>query len=62
MLRYGLEFRAHPHSQQFTVRYQAVVFRPFRNEVVDAIVTQVDGMGLRGQVGAMSVFIYKDVP
>eukprot|EP01128_Nolandella_sp_AFSM9_P003723 TRINITY_DN162_c3_g2_i1.p1 TRINITY_DN162_c3_g2~~TRINITY_DN162_c3_g2_i1.p1 ORF type:complete len:179 (+),score=40.12 TRINITY_DN162_c3_g2_i1:29-538(+) len=45
---------------KFNVKYQAVVFRPFNSEVVDAIVTHLDEMGLRCQVGAMIVFIYKD--
>jgi len=45
---------------KFTVTYEAIVFRPFRNQVLDAVVVSVDSLGIRAQAGALGVFIYKD--
>ncbi|RDW23745.1 hypothetical protein B0I72DRAFT_136491 [Yarrowia lipolytica] len=44
-------------SAEFTVNYRAIVWRPFKNEVVDAIVTNVNKMGFFGDVGPLSVFV-----
>ncbi|OWK17282.1 hypothetical protein Celaphus_00013371, partial [Cervus elaphus hippelaphus] len=38
----------------YPVKYKAIVFRPFKGEVVDAVVTQV---GLFTEIGPMSCFI-----
>lgn len=46
---------------QFDVQYRALVYRPIRNEIVEGSVTQVDLLGIRVQVGPMTVFVYKDV-
>jgi DNA-directed RNA polymerase II subunit RPB7 len=43
----------------FPVRYKAIVFRPFKNEVMDAIVTAVNKMGFFALVGPMQVFVSK---
>ncbi|KAL7978166.1 hypothetical protein Chor_005153 [Crotalus horridus] len=41
----------------YPVKYKAIVFRPFKGEVVDAIVTQVNKVGLFTEIGPMSCFI-----
>jgi len=41
------------------VKFKAIVFRPFKNEVVDAIVSQVTKMGFFAEVGPLQVFISK---
>ncbi|ODQ66675.1 DNA-directed RNA polymerase II 19 kda polypeptide [Nadsonia fulvescens var. elongata DSM 6958] len=44
-------------SAEFEVKYRAVVWRPFKGEVVDAIVTNVNKMGYFADVGPLSVFV-----
>eukprot|EP00742_Colponemidia_sp_Colp-10_P004961 GILJ01005301.1.p1 GENE.GILJ01005301.1~~GILJ01005301.1.p1 ORF type:complete len:174 (-),score=23.48 GILJ01005301.1:253-774(-) len=41
----------------FPVRYSAVVFRPFKGEVMDAVVTQVNAMGIFAEAGPLQVFV-----
>ncbi|KAM9764098.1 DNA-directed RNA polymerase II subunit RPB7 isoform 2-T2 [Dama dama] len=41
----------------YPVKYKAIVFRPFKGEVVDAVVTQVNKVGLFTEIGPMSCFI-----
>ncbi|KAF7235180.1 DNA-directed RNA polymerase II subunit RPB7 [Varanus komodoensis] len=41
----------------YPVKYKAIVFRPFKGEVVDAMVTQVNKVGLFTEIGPMSCFI-----
>ncbi|OAF66519.1 RNA polymerase II subunit B7 [Intoshia linei] len=41
----------------FPVRYQAIVFRPFKGEILDSIVKQVNKVGIFTQIGPMSCFI-----
>ncbi|XP_015706719.1 DNA-directed RNA polymerase II subunit RPB7 [Coturnix japonica] len=41
----------------YPVRYKAIVFRPFKGELVDAVVTQVNKVGLFTEIGPMSCFI-----
>eukprot|EP01012_Entosiphon_sulcatum_P031426 TRINITY_DN3964_c0_g1_i1.p2 TRINITY_DN3964_c0_g1~~TRINITY_DN3964_c0_g1_i1.p2 ORF type:complete len:174 (-),score=48.33 TRINITY_DN3964_c0_g1_i1:18-539(-) len=41
----------------FTVRFKALVYRPFRGEVVDTLVTQVTKMGFFAEVGPMQIFV-----
>lgn len=48
-------------SSQFEIQYNAIVYRPIRNEIVEGVVAHVDQLGIRVIVGAMTVFIYKDV-
>lgn len=43
----------------FPVKYNAVVFRPFKGEVLDGIVTTVNKMGFFADVGPLQVFVSK---
>jgi len=43
----------------FEVSYKAIVFRPFKNEIVDAVVTEVNKMGFMAEVGPLQVFVSK---
>jgi len=43
----------------FPIRYMAVVFRPFKGEVLDAVVTTVNKMGFFAEVGPLQVFVSK---
>ncbi|KAI9847216.1 MAG: DNA-directed RNA polymerase II subunit, partial [Sclerophora amabilis] len=42
---------------EFTVHYRAVVWRPFKGETVDAVVTSVNKMGFFADVGPLNVFV-----
>jgi len=42
---------------EFTVGYRAVVWRPFKGETVDAIVTSVNKMGFFAEVGPLPLFV-----
>ncbi|KAL9601369.1 MAG: hypothetical protein Q9219_002545 [cf. Caloplaca sp. 3 TL-2023] len=42
---------------EYTIQYRAVVWRPFKGETVDAIVTSVNRMGVFADVGALPVFV-----
>eukprot|EP01135_Chromosphaera_perkinsii_P005869 Nk52_evm2s370 gene=Nk52_evmTU2s370 len=50
----GLEWKG---LVTFSVKYKAVVFRPFKGEVLDAIVKQVTKVGVFAEVGPLSIFI-----
>uniref|UniRef100_A0A0N4ZFI5 DNA-directed RNA polymerase II subunit RPB7 n=1 Tax=Parastrongyloides trichosuri TaxID=131310 RepID=A0A0N4ZFI5_PARTI len=41
----------------YFVKYKAIVFRPFKNQVMDAIVTQINKVGIFCEIGPLSVFI-----
>lgn len=41
----------------YNVKYKAIVFRPFKGEVLDAVVTQVNKVGLFTEIGPLSCFI-----
>eukprot|EP01137_Pigoraptor_chileana_P006306 Opistho-2@50517 len=41
----------------FSMRYTAVVFRPFKGEVVEAVVKDVNKLGVFCQVGPIEIFI-----
>ena len=43
----------------FPIKYNAVVFRPFKGEVFDAVVTVVNKLGFFAQVGPLNVFVSK---
>ncbi|KAH7941810.1 hypothetical protein HPB49_017669 [Dermacentor silvarum] len=45
----------------YPVRYKAIVFRPFKGEVLDAVVTQVNKVGLFTEIGPLSCFISRHV-
>ncbi|KAL8275045.1 hypothetical protein Esti_001101 [Eimeria stiedai] len=38
-------------------KYQAIVFKPFKEEVLDAVVTDVNKLGLFAQCGPLKVFV-----
>lgn len=42
---------------KYILRFNALVFRPFRNEVMDAVVTSVTDLGIRAEAGPTDVFI-----
>ncbi|KAI9813743.1 MAG: DNA-directed RNA polymerase II subunit [Phylliscum demangeonii] len=42
---------------EFTVHYRAVVWRPFKGEVVDGVITSVNKMGIFAEVGPLVVFV-----
>jgi DNA-directed RNA polymerase II subunit RPB7 len=42
---------------EFTLTYRAVVWRPFKGETVDAIVSSVNKVGFFADVGPLSVFV-----
>lgn len=44
-------------SAEFEVKYRAVVWRPFKGEVVDGIVSNVQQLGVLVDVGPLTVFI-----
>ncbi|KAJ1976456.1 DNA-directed RNA polymerase II subunit [Dimargaris verticillata] len=44
-------------SAEFVVVYQAIVFKPFKNEVLDGVVKNVNKMGFFVDVGPLSVFV-----
>lgn len=46
---------------QFNVGYRAIVWRPFRGEVVDGMVSSVVNNGFFVDVGGLSVFVSKAV-
>jgi len=41
----------------FPVKFKAIVFKPFKGEVVDGVVTQVTKMGFFADVGPLQVFV-----
>jgi len=41
----------------YPVKYKAIVFRPFKGEVLEAVVTQVNKVGLFTEIGPLSCFI-----
>ncbi|RXG73223.1 DNA-directed RNA polymerase II subunit RPB7 [Armadillidium vulgare] len=43
----------------YPIKYKAIVFRPFKGEVLDAVVTQVNKIGLFCEIGPMQCFISK---
>ncbi len=45
----------------YNVAYQALVWRPFRGEVVDGLVTSVVNNGVFVEVGGLTVFVSKMV-
>lgn len=39
------------------VKYQAIVFKPFKDEVLDAVVTDVNELGFFAEAGPLKIFI-----
>jgi len=46
---------------EFTVRYRAVVWRPFKGETVDAIVTSVNYEGFHAMAGPLQLFVSREL-
>jgi DNA-directed RNA polymerase II subunit RPB7 len=42
---------------EFEVKYSAIIFKPYKGEVVDAIVVNVNKMGFFAEVGPLTVFV-----
>ncbi|KAI5850420.1 RNA polymerase Rpb7 [Morchella snyderi] len=42
---------------EFTITYKAVVWRPFKGETVDGVVSSVNKMGFFAEVGPLTVFV-----
>lgn len=42
---------------EFIVKYTAIVYKPFKNEVVDGVVASVNKMGIFADVGPLTCFI-----
>ncbi|CAA2989456.1 DNA-directed RNA polymerase II subunit RPB7 [Olea europaea subsp. europaea] len=45
----------------FPVKYQCVVFRPFKGEIVEAVVSMVNKMGFFAEAGPVQIFISNHV-
>ncbi|KAF2596509.1 hypothetical protein F2Q68_00007826 [Brassica cretica] len=43
----------------FPVKYQCVVFRPFKGEILEAVVTLVNKMGFFAEAGPVQIFVSK---
>jgi DNA-directed RNA polymerase II subunit RPB7 len=41
----------------FNIKYRAILFRPFKNQVLDAVVTVVNQLGFFADVGPLQVFV-----
>ncbi|KAG6332315.1 hypothetical protein ID866_6774 [Astraeus odoratus] len=46
---------------EFVTRYRAIVFKPFKGEVVDGVVNNVNKMGFFADVGPLQVFVSHQV-
>ncbi|KAI9173224.1 DNA-directed RNA polymerase II subunit [Blastocladiella emersonii ATCC 22665] len=44
-------------SAQYSIRYMAILFQPFKDEVVDGLVTKFNPQGFIVEVGPMDVFV-----
>ncbi|KAF3481984.1 DNA-directed RNA polymerase II subunit RPB7 [Arthroderma uncinatum] len=44
---------------EYTIIYRAIVWKPFKGETVDAIVTSVKNQGIFAEVGPLTVFVSK---
>lgn len=44
----------------FALKFRALVFKPFRFEVLDAVVTQTNAHGFFAQIGPCKVFVPED--
>ncbi|GMI17078.1 hypothetical protein TrLO_g9652 [Triparma laevis f. longispina] len=42
----------------YTVQYEALLFRPMKNEVLDAVVTDIMSLGFYAAVGPLKVFVH----
>jgi len=46
---------------KYDVEYEAVMFKPFRHEVLEGVVCAVDSLGVKVRIGPMDAFVYKDM-
>lgn len=46
---------------EYKIKYKAIVFKPFKNQVVDGIVTTVNKIGFWADVGPLQVFVSSHV-
>jgi DNA-directed RNA polymerase II subunit RPB7 len=46
---------------EFITRYRAIVFKPFKGEVVDGVVHNVTRMGIFAEVGPLNCFVSQQV-
>ncbi|ODV62513.1 DNA-directed RNA polymerase II subunit RPB7 [Ascoidea rubescens DSM 1968] len=46
-------------SAEFKVKYRAVVWKPFKGEVVDAVVASVSSQGFKASAGPFTIFVSK---
>ncbi|PRP73653.1 DNA-directed RNA polymerase II subunit 7 [Planoprotostelium fungivorum] len=46
---------------KFPIKFKAIVFKPFKGEVLDAVVTRVNSLGFFAEVGPLSVFVSKQL-
>ncbi|KAI9469162.1 DNA-directed RNA polymerase II subunit [Coemansia sp. RSA 1085] len=44
-------------SAEFQVQYSAILFKPFKNEVLDAVVDTVNKMGFFANAGPLQIFV-----
>ncbi|KAJ1939883.1 DNA-directed RNA polymerase II subunit [Kickxella alabastrina] len=44
-------------SAEFEVQYSAILFKPFRNEVMDAVVNTVNKIGFFASAGPLNIFV-----
>jgi len=42
---------------EFVTRYRAIVFKPFKGEVMDAVVGEVNKMGFFAEAGPLTIFV-----
>jgi len=42
---------------QYNISYRAIVFKPYKGEVVDAVITTVNKMGFFAEVGPLTIFV-----
>ncbi|KAI8390983.1 RNA polymerase Rpb7 [Radiomyces spectabilis] len=42
---------------EFKIKYQAIVFKPYKGEVLDAVVTTVNKMGFFADAGPLQIFV-----
>jgi DNA-directed RNA polymerase II subunit RPB7 len=48
-------------SAVFQITFRAIVFRPFRNEILDAVTTSVDETGVWAKAGPLRIYLSKQV-
>lgn len=44
-------------TAQYRIKYRAIVFKPYKGQVLDAVVSQVNQKGFMAEVGPVNVFV-----